>query len=84
MKYLWSTISLIIGLFINFLVFTQAGESILQRYSIDLLYLLIASLIALAVAIVILVKKREKWVSILAIIANLVFIVYFLMLFTLV
>lgn len=80
MKYILGVVSLIIGIFSNFLIFTQLGDKFIQDYSINILYVIILSAIALIVAIINLVKSKEKVFNILGIISNVIFLGYSIML----
>lgn len=80
MKYILGVISLIIGLISNFLIFTQAGDKIVQAYSINMVYFIILSVIGLILAVFNLIKNKEKVLNILGIISNVIFVGYSLML----
>ena len=83
MKYIISTFSLIVGVFSNFLVFTDLGNQIFQKANnfFEYNHSLILSCIALIIAMFSLVKYKERIISTLAIIANLIYIGYFILLF---
>lgn len=83
MKYVVGVITFITGLLFDILVFTQIGTTMIEKYSINLVYLLYISIIAFAISVVMIIKK-ERILSSLSLITNGIFIIYFIMLFTLV
>lgn len=83
MKYVVGVITFITGLLFDILVFTQIGTTMVEKYSINLVYLLYISIIAFAISVVMVIKK-ERILSSLSLITNGIFIIYFIMLFTLV
>lgn len=82
MKYVVGVITFITGLFFDLLVFTHIGNKIVSNYSINLVYLLYVSIIAFVIAIVMIIKS-ERVLSSLSIVTNGIFIIYFIMQFTL-
>ncbi len=87
MKYVIGAITFVIGLLANFLTFTQAGTKfMINNYGkvfglINDNVILILSIISIPVAIYNLVKNKERILSILALVANIIFVVYFVFLF---
>lgn len=80
MKYVLGIVSIIIGIFGNFVAFTPAGDQFVAQYLPSLLPVIIASVIGVIIAIFGIAKYKEKLLSIIGIITNLVFLVYFSML----
>lgn len=80
MKYVLGIVSIIIGLISNFLVFTPMGDQILTKYSVNLLYNIGLAIIGLIAGIVAIVKSKEKVLSSIGIIINVIFLGYTLML----
>lgn len=80
MKYVLGIVSIIIGIFANFIAFTQAGDQFAAQYIPNLLYIIIASVIGLIAGIVAIVKSKEKVLSSIGIIINIIFLGYTLML----
>lgn len=87
MKYVIGAITLVIGLFVDFVAFTGAGSAFLDANYGKVFglfqhnVLLVLSAIALIVAIYNLIKNKEKILSILSIISNFIFLGYFVLLF---
>lgn len=83
MKYVLSVISLIIGLFSDFLVFTPSGQKLFTKIEgyFEYNFSLFLSVVALIIAIYCLFKYNSKFVIILSIlgaIANLIYLGYFI------
>lgn len=87
MKHVIGAITLVIGLFVDFVAFTEAGSTFLRsnygrvfgifQHNV----LLVLSAVALGVAIYNLIKNKEKILSILSIISNFLYLGYFILLF---
>ncbi len=82
MKYVLGIITLVIGLFLNFLIFTKQGLLIIEKYELNLFYPIIVGVVALIVSIVVLLKCKEKILSSLSILTNGVFLVYLVFMLT--
>lgn len=79
MRYVLGVISLIVGIFLNFLVFTQAGSRIVINYSMSMVYMMILSVMCLGLSVYNLIKNKEIVLSIISIIGimlNVVFLGY--------
>ncbi len=77
MKYILGIFSVIIGIFSNFITFTRVGDQFAAQYIPNLLYIIILSVLGIIFSIVGIARYKEKVLSIIGIMMNVVFLGYF-------